>query len=723
VSANLDPLDKSERDAVAAATIAALLLIAHQVAARALRDAFFLSAFDVRSLPFVMMASAVLALAGAEALAVALTRRAPGRVVPAAAWLSALLLVVEWGLARTWPRPAAVVVYLHVATFGGTLVSGFWSLVNERFDPYTARRVVGRIGAGATAGGVAGGVIAWIASQVLDVTTVILLVGALHAGAAVFLRRTGRDPSTVGTADGASAPALGLPALWRTPLLRQIAAVVALGAGVEAILDFLFKAEAAGRLPAGGSLLSFFALFHAGISVLALLLQLLFARAALERLGIAATLGLRAALTGASSVVGAFLPRLETATLARGSHDALTNSLFRSSYELLYAPLPEAEKRRVKALVDVGVDKAGTLVGSGIVLGTLALLPLTSTPALFVLAALGSVGALLMTAPLHRRYLASLEASLVAGRVRLDPTDVLDRATQVTLAETSLIEREALLRRIEELRGGPASSLFSIPPAALEPPPAPAPEKARLAEELDALRSREPGRVRRVLAANPEPGPVLVAALVPLLAVDECLPDVLRALRLAAPRVTGQLLDTLLDPELDPLVRRRVPRVLKACATDRAAEGLARALDDPLYEVRAAASAALASINERSPVSRVTRLEVLDRVRRELDSGEPVDRQLPHLFALLSLILERQPLRVAWAAVRADDRALRGTALEYLSNVLPDDVFPRLVSLFGASAVRFARPQRSVEQVAEELRTSAVGLRLELPPWQDAGEG
>jgi hypothetical protein len=190
----------------------------------------------------------------------------------------------------------------------------------------------------------------------------------------------------------------------------------------------------------------------------------------------------------------------------------------------------------------------------------------------------------------------------------------------------------------------------------------------------------------------------------------------------AAPRVTGQIVDGLLDPHGDPVVRRRIPRVLKACPTPRAAAGLRAALEDPSFDVRAAAAAALAALHERNAAGDVPREEVMALLRRELDSGEPVDRQLPQLFALLSLALERGPLQIAWAAMKGQDRALKGTALEYLSNVLPDDVFPRVRSVFGAAIPPAPRSRRPVEQVADELRASSVGLRIEQPPWREGGE-
>lgn len=711
---------------MAAATAAAALLIAQQVASRAVRDALFLSSFEVRSLPFVMMAAAILALAGAQALSRALSRHSPARVVPAAAFLSAALLLAEWGLSLVSARAAAVVVYLHVAAFGGALVSGFWSLVNERFDPYTARRVMGRIGTGATAGGVAGGLVAWAASHVLSVPSTLLVLAALHAGAALVLR-SGRGPAAAAAAAAQDQPAPALPLLARSAYLRDIALLVGIGALVEAIVDFLFKAEAAGRFAGGGALLSVFAMFHTGMSVISLLLQATLARVVLQRLGIAGTLALRPALTAAFSVLGAVVPRFDTATLARGGHESLTNSLFRSSYELLYTPLPEGEKRRVKALVDVAVDKAGALLGSGLVALALLLLPAGASSPLFALAAVGSLVALGLSRRLHLGYVRTLEVSLLAGRVVIDPGDVLDSATQLTLAQTTRIERETLLRQIEGLRGqasdatGPASA--PVPPAAASSSAGASAAPDSLLAALQAIQSGETSLVRQALRAYPEPDPVLVAATLPLLARDEIFPDVLRALRRAAPRVTGQLLDALLDRETDPVVRRRVPRVLKACPTPRAVDGLLAALEEPVFEIRAAAAAALAAIHERTTASRVSRTLVFERVRLELDSGEPVDRQLPHLFALLSLSVERQPLQIAWAGARSEDRRLRGTALEYLSNVVPEDVFPRLVSLFGASAVRFAGPPRPVEQLADELRTSAVGLRLERPPWREGADG
>jgi len=716
--------DKGDRDAVAAAALAAGLLIAQQVAGRTTRDAFFLSIFQVKSLPLMMMGSAVLALIGAEAMSVALARRSPCRVVPVAAALSALLLVLEWVLSLFAPPVAAVVLYLHVATFGGALISGFWSLVNERFDPYTARQVVGRIGTGAAAGGLAGGLLALGAARLLPVPATLLLLGGLHGLAVVALRRArGRDAAPP---SGPRAPALAFPLLARVPYLRTLALVVGLGGVVDALLDFLFKAKTAEQFAGAGEMMTVFAIFHTGLGLVTLLLQGMLARPALSRFGLAGTVALRPVADLVTSLLGAAVPRFATAALARGAHETTTNSVFRSGYELLFTPLPEGEKRRVKAVVDVAVDKAGTLLGSAVVAAVLALSPMGAESRLFALAAGVSLVALVLSRRLHVGYVQALEASLRAGQVRLEPDQVQDRTTQLTLAQTGIIERSALLDQIEALRGTPSGEAPQGTPAAATPSPSeglPSP-KDPLVEDLAALRSGKRKRIRQVLKANPEPAPVLVAGLIPLLSRDEVYPEVVRSLRRVASRVTGQLVDALLDPRVDPVVRRRIPRVLKACPTLRAASGLRAALDHAGFGVRAASAAALAALHEKwgDDIS-LPRETVLDHVRAELDRPPEGERQLAHVFTLLSLALEPEPLRIAWAALRGGDRALRGTALEYLDTVLPDDVFRPLRERCGEQKPPEG-PRRPVEQVAADLRASSVNLKLERPPWKgEDGEG
>src|SRR5262245_21409849 len=122
----------SQSPAAPAAFAAALLMLAAHVAAKATRDALFLSHFPATDLPQAMVAAALVSLLAAVAMSRLLARVGPFRLVPAAFALSALFFAGEWVLLlQAAAGPSAVVLYLHYAAFGALLISGFWSVANE----------------------------------------------------------------------------------------------------------------------------------------------------------------------------------------------------------------------------------------------------------------------------------------------------------------------------------------------------------------------------------------------------------------------------------------------------------------------------------------------------------------------------------------------------------------------------------------------------------------
>jgi ATP/ADP translocase len=395
--------------------VTAAALIAQQVAGKAVRDALFLSSYNVKVLPPVMIGAALLGIAAVLAFSRALTALSPARAVPWAVGASSVLLLGEWYLSLTAPRVAAVAVYLHMAVFGATLVSGFWSLVSERFDPHTAKRVVGPIGTGASIGGVAGGALAFGAAEVVQVPTMLALMAGVNALCVLGLRRLRpprrphsrpqRAPEAAGQPGG---PLSGLRILNEVPYLRDLALVVGLGALVEALLDYALNARAVEVYQGGPALMSFFALYHTGVGVLALVLQSAFGSRSLRSIGLAGTVALQPVVVAIGSLLALASPRLLGVALVRGAEAVLHNSLFRSGYEVFYTPLPRDKKRPTKAIVDVGFDRVGTMTGAFLTLLVVAALPSISIQALFLLAAAAAIAALLITRRLHLGYVAAL---------------------------------------------------------------------------------------------------------------------------------------------------------------------------------------------------------------------------------------------------------------------------------------------------------------------------
>ena len=63
-------------------------------------------------------------------------------------------------------------------------------------------------------------------------------------------------------------------------------------------------------------------------------------------------------------------------------------------------------------------------------------------------------------------------------------------------------------------------------------------------------------------------------------------------------------------------------------------------------------------------------------------------------------------MQTAYWALLGDDAALRGTALEYLENILPEEVSRALWPHLGVRAPA-ARPARPADQIAKELLRSS----------------
>jgi ATP:ADP antiporter, AAA family len=745
--------------AVWSAAVASGALVAQIVAGKATRDTLFLTHFGLKLLPAAMIGAALLSSLSVIGISRALTKYGPARIVPVTFGLGAVLFLVEWWLCLRDEHVASIVVYAHTAVFGAAGNSAFWSLVNERFDPHAAKKMVGRIASGGTIGGVVGGIAAWRASAQLSVPMMLALLAGMNVVGLWGALRTVPSEVRRGTLTPEVVTTGGVRALRETPYLRDLALLVVTGAMINALLDWLLSAQATEVYGKGPQLLGFFALFNMAVGVASFVMQTSVTRPILEKKGLGSTIKSQPGSIAAGVVLALIAPYFVSILLLRFLEAVTRSSLYRSAYELFYTPLPPAKKRATKTLIDVGVDRVGTLVGSAALLGIAHLSHEAATKTV-LFASLGLAGICWYVASrLQDGYVSALASSLKSGAVALDD-DTEDLTTKKTLAETTaLLDREKLLQRIEEFQkqkdarialGQTAGSLGTTglrtdTGSSRDVVEASSVETADpILVKASALASGDVGRIKKVLA-HPIP-PKLVPYVVPLLANDTVVRDVVRSLRKTANKTTGLLLDHLLDPEVDVRVRRRIPRVLKVCRTQRAASGLLFGLRDPTFEVRVQVGLALAQIAEEAVIT-IAPDTVFDIVLHELTAGrsgwseetpggasvdadearnsgagsirppppsekrdEALYRGLSHVFTVLGLVLEREPLSIAYRALRSEDGGLRGTAFEYLDVVLPPSVRDVLVPLLGDVKPMSARPRNrgrdSKELAAELLRSS-----------------
>ncbi|MGZ5969112.1 MAG: MFS transporter [Polyangiales bacterium] len=688
--------------AVVLATIASGAMIAQQVAGKATRDALFLATYSVKQLPWMMGLGALLSFVAAILGARALATYGPRRVVRVAFLLGAIAFAAEFAASFFSRTSLAIIVYFHIAVFGAPLISLFWSLINERFDPHSAKRAIARIATGGTLGGVIGGFVGW---QIAGLTTVRAALAVLAVFNAISLVAVARvqGPSP----PDESEPLEPMPpenrGLQAERYLLGLAAMVALVAAMEALIDWSFAASATRTMTDGRTLLRFFSGFHAIVSIFAFLAQSLLSRRSLERMGLVGTMSMLPLTVVAFGALAALVPRLLTSVLLRGSEMVVSNSLWRSGYEMLYTPIQESKKRSAKTLVDVGSDRFGTLVGSAAISLVIAMSRKPEELVLVLAVALGFVG-ILVARSLHHGYVGALEESLRQGTRGGDVGDLASiRTIDLALDATST------------------------------PPPTIRTSEDDVLEAVVALRGDDREAIREVLASE-APTPLLVPFVIPLLARAEVRDEAVAWLSQLAPRILGQLLDALLDPQLPSLARKRVARLLRNHPSRRVVEGLILGLSDEHFEVRYECGVALVRVTEKDPSLEIPAVPILGAVRRELvierailqdevSDDEEADRPfcavlptrasrgLEHVFTILSLMLDREPLRIAWHALNTTDDNLRGTALEYLDNVLPPEIREALWPYlqWEHKPHRPTRRRRTREEIVRDL-TSAEGL-------------
>jgi hypothetical protein len=643
------------------------------VGGKATRDALFLTSLHVTALPAMLIVTSLCSIVLVAAHGRWGGKVAPAVLVPALFVVSGVLFVIEWIARSQAPAATAVIVYLHVSGAGPLLASGFWLIATERFDPRSAKRRFGQIAGAGTLGGLLGALVAERVASLFGVPAMLLVLAGLQFFTAKLVRvlAVAGDARVQPSAESVPSPAhleprSGFRVIAEAPHLRHLMALVLLGTTSAALLEYLFKVKAVDTFGRGDGLLRFFALYYAAVSIVSFLLQTFGSRAVLERYGLALTTSTPSIALLAGSAVSLIVPGFSSLVVARGSESVFRGSWFRAGYELFYTPLPAAEKRAAKSVIDVGVDRLGDAVGGGFVRLVVVFLPaLAQAPVILAAAMAASIGAILAAGQLNRWYVRSLESSLID---QADPVDLSD-TKDASLANVLLTirRREAAGQKRVRADYRPGYPLI---------------------QDILSLQSGSRERIVRVLARRQAIPAALVSHTIPLLASDSVGDFALFALRKVAEERVGELTDALMDPNQDDVVRRRLARVLSVCVSQRAVDGLMLALDDPQFDVRVDAARSLVAVRDRNPRVVIDRTRVETLVLREVATGP--QQGFSHVVTLLSLVLPSEPLHIAFRSLQTENRRLRGTALEYLEGVLPPQVRQELWPLLHPQTRRIA---------------------------------
>ena len=272
------------------------------------------------------------------------------------------------------------------------LITQFWIVINDVFNPREAKRLIGFFGSGGILGGIIGGIFAGffariIPDHLLYIATGILIISCIfinyifmwqkrdqiqHSSPEIQTIRQ-KKPEKVGFRTS-------LDAVRKHKYLLLLAAVVTLTEIVSTLIDFQAKTFIENEFPQK-DYMWIFGYFEAALLVIPLLFQLFLTSKLIKRYGVRFALLLypiiillcSLGLAGFAVTAG-----LVFALIIKTSDKSLSFSINQSVRELLFIPVSPDIKNRVKIFIDMFVNRVAKGAGALILLLILVIFPLSS---------------------------------------------------------------------------------------------------------------------------------------------------------------------------------------------------------------------------------------------------------------------------------------------------------------------------------------------------------
>ena len=278
------------------------------------------------------------------------------------------LLIGFWFLFQTGQEWVSAAFYFWGRLLLGIfLISQFWTLANDIYDPRQAKRVFGFIGGGASLGGMTGsGLTSLLAKRVGTDSLLLLSAGilALCFFIVLMIQKRVKPPETSQPSQSQSVKSgEALSMLRQSKHLRLIAMVVGFAALGAVTIEQQLNMAAEATVQTEDAITSFLAGITFYISLIGFFIQVWLVSRIYKFVGIGFALLVLPVSLGATALLILFNPVLWAPSVARVVDSATRYSLDKTTREVLFLPLPGELKLKAKSFVDVVADR---FIGKGI---------------------------------------------------------------------------------------------------------------------------------------------------------------------------------------------------------------------------------------------------------------------------------------------------------------------------------------------------------------------
>ena len=269
-----------------------------------------------------------------------------------------------------------LVFFVWANVFIMVLMTQFWILVNDVFNPREAKRLIGFLVSGGILGGIVGGLLAGVlATHIPDYLLYIaggILILNIGVVVAIFRwrQKTSSPPTRVETDDVQKSGKIEkvgfldcFKTVRKTYYLKLLAALVTITWIVSTFVDFQYNIVIE-REVTQTFYISFFGYFNSALLIVPFFVQLLMTSNIIKRLGIRLTLLVYPLILLLFSFGIAAFPTILFALSIKGSDKSLSFSLNQSVRELLYIPISPEVKYKAKIFIDMFLNRVGKGIGA-----------------------------------------------------------------------------------------------------------------------------------------------------------------------------------------------------------------------------------------------------------------------------------------------------------------------------------------------------------------------
>lgn len=373
-----------------------------------LREAYFLHSQGIEQVAKVHVVVMLVTFVAVHAYAW-LARRVGGRALAVWAYASFVLTVVGfWAAVRAGFQQTHVDAfvwsfYIWVSLFSAFAVALFWSVAHDIFTPEEGSKHYGLIGAAGILGGFIGGLVTSRLVERIGLGNLFLVAAALLIPCVAIASFLGARAPAVGTAKSRPASEISAWELFRgSRYLSVIFLFVFLYQAVSIMVDQQTKLIVKQHLKTPETLAKFQADIYVATNIIGTLVNLFVTGWVQSRFGPFPGLVVLPLCALVGAVGFAVAPSIQVAAVVTTLGLAASYSIQQSSKEILYIPVPSAERYVAKAFIDTFAFRMGNgmtsfwlwlavpAVGGANICGAIAA------------AALGMIGCATWLAPRHK---------------------------------------------------------------------------------------------------------------------------------------------------------------------------------------------------------------------------------------------------------------------------------------------------------------------------------